>query len=82
LNCPAAVALDCCWLLTSAASTVPWVSASRDSGCPPANLILTPWHDVAVHLKPASISAEIGYSPPDVDVVLDSASVLLQAGDR
>ena len=41
----------------------------------PVNLIVTPEQLVAVHLKPALISAEIGYRPPEVEVVPDSASV-------
>jgi hypothetical protein len=34
------------------------------------------WQVVTVHLKPALISAEIGYRPPEVEVVPDSATVL------
>ena len=34
-NWPAAVAVACCWLLTSAASTLPFVSASSEAGASP-----------------------------------------------
>src|SRR5262249_41815552 len=70
-NWPAWLAVACCWLLTSPASTLPFPSAGGDAGWEPANWIVTSLSG----LIPTALRAARGSRFPEVEPGSEKAIV-------